>query len=380
MLSAVARTSMRARVNAQLVRGGGHHHIPSPNGMNLPFDTQKKSFKYIYWGSKGNEPEEAPEFEEDEIAVETQVLGAEPVKSPVPEPEKEAEEAGGKDEAKAMVSRLNENSGAKKWLGFSGWLNTEGAVFKDMKAGSPHYVGGKYPFPLNPFFRPRPPVSDKIKEAIYSNYLEDPVQVTPRFLADKYGISIKRVEAIIKLKAIEHHQIAHKEIVPQVNLTKGMESMLGVNPNNVSKERALVEITSVSGPRFQAVPEGESFKAVEAAEVLGRQPYQQIVDRLAASKPFTVDYEGLDEQFAPRPQRKLSKSEQAKLDNIGSAKDEVVEKNEALTSQRWKFVFTDIGKNKDMKDRFVLIREKDGTLKKANRDYKLKRYGQLWFH
>ncbi|KAJ2454810.1 hypothetical protein EV183_001229 [Coemansia sp. RSA 2336] len=51
MLSAVARTSMRARVNAQLLRGGGHHHIPSPNGMNLPFDTQKKGFKYIYWGS-----------------------------------------------------------------------------------------------------------------------------------------------------------------------------------------------------------------------------------------------------------------------------------------------------------------------------------------
>ncbi|KAJ2359226.1 hypothetical protein GGF43_000248 [Coemansia sp. RSA 2618] len=50
MLSAVARTSMRTRATAQILRGGGHH-VPSPNGMNLPFDTQKKGFKFIYWGS-----------------------------------------------------------------------------------------------------------------------------------------------------------------------------------------------------------------------------------------------------------------------------------------------------------------------------------------
>ncbi|KAJ2850358.1 hypothetical protein IWW36_001975 [Coemansia brasiliensis] len=359
---------------SSMARGISTSRMLAKNGNSKPSASENK------------ENDETQEFEEEEIAVETQVLGAEPVKSLMPEPEKEEgdsvdKEVSGKDEAKEMVNRLNESSGGdKKWLGFNGWLKTEGAAFKDMRAGNVNYVGVKYPFPLNPFFRPRPPVSDSIKEAIYSNYLKDPVKVTPRFLADKYGISIKRVEAIIKLKAIEHHQIAHKEIVPQVNLTKGMESMLGVNSKHTSKEKAIVEITSVSGPRFQAVPEGETFKAVEAAEVLGRQPYQQIVDRLAASKPFTVDYEGLDEEFAPRPQKKLSMAEQSKLDNIGSAKDEVVEKNDALTSQRWKFVFTDIGKNKDMKDRFVLIREKDGTLKKANRDYKLKRYGQLWFH
>ncbi|KAJ2483113.1 hypothetical protein IWW56_000633 [Coemansia sp. RSA 2131] len=50
MLSAVARTSMRSRATARILRSA-HHDIPSPNGMNMPFDTQKKSFKYIYWGS-----------------------------------------------------------------------------------------------------------------------------------------------------------------------------------------------------------------------------------------------------------------------------------------------------------------------------------------
>ncbi|KAJ2158133.1 hypothetical protein GGF46_004005 [Coemansia sp. RSA 552] len=52
MLSAVARTSMRSRAAARLMRGD-HHHPPSPSGFNLPFDPKAKSFKYIYWGSCG---------------------------------------------------------------------------------------------------------------------------------------------------------------------------------------------------------------------------------------------------------------------------------------------------------------------------------------
>ncbi|KAJ2437348.1 hypothetical protein GGF42_008660 [Coemansia sp. RSA 2424] len=50
MISAVARTSMRTRAVARVLRSGDHHNT-SPNGMHLPFDTQKKGFKYLYWGS-----------------------------------------------------------------------------------------------------------------------------------------------------------------------------------------------------------------------------------------------------------------------------------------------------------------------------------------
>ncbi|KAJ2375413.1 hypothetical protein IW150_002561 [Coemansia sp. RSA 2607] len=49
MISAVARTSMRSRSVNRVLRSGDHY--PSPNGMHFPFDTQKKGFKYLYWGS-----------------------------------------------------------------------------------------------------------------------------------------------------------------------------------------------------------------------------------------------------------------------------------------------------------------------------------------
>ncbi|KAJ2614899.1 hypothetical protein H4S08_001501 [Coemansia sp. RSA 1365] len=267
-------------------------------------------------------------------------------------------------------------------LGFKQWLETEGEKFKKAIPHSVNYLEkGRKPFPLNPAFRPRAPLTDKIKEAIYKKYLNDPLLNTPRVLGDNYKVSIKRIEAIIKLKAIEYHMIEHEGFKPQKKFTYGMESIMGVQKGeNVLKEILVPNITRVSNPRFYAVPEGTTFSEEDAADILGRKPYQEILDRLGASKPFTVDYEGLDPKFAPRPKKKLSNAERKKLDSLGSEDDQIIGVSDVLTSRRWKFVFTDISKNSDMKDRFVLIREKDGTLKKANRDYKLKRYGLLWYH
>ncbi|PVU91459.1 hypothetical protein BB559_004124 [Furculomyces boomerangus] len=46
MISSVLRSSLKTRVRTQLVRSG--HDFPSPNGQNLPFDTQKGRFKTLY--------------------------------------------------------------------------------------------------------------------------------------------------------------------------------------------------------------------------------------------------------------------------------------------------------------------------------------------
>ncbi|KAI8325417.1 hypothetical protein GQ54DRAFT_295456 [Martensiomyces pterosporus] len=264
-------------------------------------------------------------------------------------------------------------------MGYKRWLRLQGGAFKSVQPGKTNYVGGRdIPFPLNPAFRPRAPVSDATREAIYKDYLADPLSNTPRVLGEKYGISIRRVEAILKLKAIEHHMVEYEQGVSQKKLTAGMESMLGVASTRAVKERLVQEVTRVSGPRFHAVPEGTPFTAADAAEILGRKPYQQIMDRMTASKPYIIDYEGLDPRFAPRPEKKLSKSEVARQESLGAAEEQVVAKDETLGSRRWKFVFTDIGKGLEMKDRDVLIRDQDGTLKKAGREYKLKRYGQIW--
>ncbi|KAJ1943169.1 hypothetical protein FBU59_002993 [Linderina macrospora] len=270
--------------------------------------------------------------------------------------------------------RLGRNTGYKQWL------RSEGGKYKKVMGGKTNWVGGTMPFPLNPMFRPSAPLPDTIKEQIYQDYRDNALANTPRVLGEKYQVSIKRIEAILKLKAIEHQMISYKQGVAQKNLTAGMESMLGVGSGKKLREGLITEMPRVSGPRFHAVPEGKPFSAADAADVLGRKPYQHIIDRLAASKPYVIEYDGLDEEFAPRPQRKLSKREADKLQSLGHAEDQIIAKDEVLASRRWKFVFTDVGKGLEMKDREVLIREKDGTLKKAGREYKLKRYGKVWSH
>ncbi|KAJ2742277.1 hypothetical protein GGI20_004596 [Coemansia sp. BCRC 34301] len=266
--------------------------------------------------------------------------------------------------------------------GYIGWVLTQSKPYKTMKPGRTNYINGlNRPFPLNPAFRPRMPLSDAKKEDIYKDYLSDPVRNTPRILGSKYFISIKRVEAILKLKAIEHHMVHNDQIVAQKSLTAGMESILGMSKDSIGvTERLVAMVPRVSTPRFHAVPEEKEFTATDAAEVLGRKPYQHILDRLAASKPYVVDYAGLDPQFAPQPTIKPSKSEAARLESLGPAEEQVLSKEESLASRRWKFVFTDIGKQASMSDRQVLIRDNDGTLKRAGREYKLKRYGQVWKH
>ncbi|KAJ2415627.1 hypothetical protein GGI10_001569 [Coemansia sp. RSA 2530] len=398
MISAVARTSMRTRAVGRVLRSDGHHNT-SPNGMHLPFDTQKKGFKYIYWGScaffsalpvigEGKKTDRANATKGQRTAAATEGdSGAKATEVPVDEADEAVIQQGSLLTAEAIdtpdTSDEKPMKGGKVTSrGYLGWVLTQSKPYKTMKPGRTNFINGSNrPFPLNPAFRPRMPLPDAKKEEIYKDYLSDPVKNTPRILGAKYHISIKRVEAIIKLKAIEHHMVNAGEIVAQKSLTAGMESILGISKDSATvTEKLLSEVHRVGAPRFHAVPEEEEFTAVDAAEVLGRKPYQLIVDRLTASKPFVVDYEGLDPKFAPRPVVKLSKSETAKLESLGPAEEQVLDKDETLASRRWKFVFTDIGKSDSMADRKVLIRDKDGTLKLAGREYKLKRYGQVWKH
>ena len=63
---------------------------------------------------------------------------------------------------------------------------------------------------MNPLFKPQPPVSDTVREEIYRLFIVD--RLTPRNIAVKHGISIKRTEAILKLKHEE------KKLVKKVNI------------------------------------------------------------------------------------------------------------------------------------------------------------------
>lgn len=56
---------------------------------------------------------------------------------------------------------------------------------------------------MNPSFSPPPPVSNALKTKIYLEHLFDPEKNNIRVLSARHSVSIKRVDAIIRLKRLE---------------------------------------------------------------------------------------------------------------------------------------------------------------------------------
>lgn len=59
------------------------------------------------------------------------------------------------------------------------------------------------PFPLNPSFKPPTPLSDELRTRLYRAYMSNPKLNSVRALAARHNISIKRVDAILRLKGME---------------------------------------------------------------------------------------------------------------------------------------------------------------------------------
>lgn len=60
---------------------------------------------------------------------------------------------------------------------------------------------------LSSWFVPPVPVGDATREEIYQTYRAAPQEWTPRKLAEKFQLSVLRVEAILRLKHLEKRQV-----------------------------------------------------------------------------------------------------------------------------------------------------------------------------
>ncbi|KAG8836080.1 hypothetical protein FRC17_010013 [Serendipita sp. 399] len=106
-----------------------------------------------------------------------------------------------------------------------GWLQTAGAVFRRPKEDGPNWLGGTVPFPMNPSFKPPPPISDKIRTQIFNLYVNG--TSNEQQLSAKFGLSPSRIKAILRLKKLEQ-------------LWADMERYLGVQTSS-HKSRELAE-------------------------------------------------------------------------------------------------------------------------------------------
>lgn len=91
------------------------------------------------------------------------------------------------------------------------------------KSGLP--CANRQPFPLNRYFKPDPPLANETRDRIFREYLEDPGKNTPRTLAVSYGLSIARINAILRLKSLERKLVMGGKPV-QTDLAAKMDTLL----------------------------------------------------------------------------------------------------------------------------------------------------------
>jgi hypothetical protein len=226
------------------------------------------------------------------------------------------------------------------------WLVTEGEKFRNAILGQTNYVGGRIPFPLNPTFRPNPPLTDATRRAIFAQWQRDPTYWTPRQLSQSYGISIKRVEAILKLKALEARMVADGFVV-QTDYVKGMEQMLVAQSKPIIRENVREMIPSVGKPRYVAIDEDSTFTAEDAARYLNRLPFEEIQKRIENADDW--------------PQLPFHS------ERVETEKPEILAQHPKLGNKRWAFMITDVNEKLEPKKREVLVRERDGVLRKATK-------------
>ncbi|KAJ7216789.1 eukaryotic mitochondrial regulator protein-domain-containing protein [Mycena haematopus] len=87
--------------------------------------------------------------------------------------------------------------------------------------------GDTTPFPMNKSFKPPIPISDAARSRIYADYMADPETNSIRALSQRYHLSLKRVEAILRLKGLEAAYVKDNKPL-QTGFLWGMEMLLGV--------------------------------------------------------------------------------------------------------------------------------------------------------
>ncbi|KIK30083.1 hypothetical protein PISMIDRAFT_87788 [Pisolithus microcarpus 441] len=122
------------------------------------------------------------------------------------------------------VTQTREGEYKPKSSTFWQWLEGVGPNFRDPKPRN--WLGGDVPFPLNPSFKPPTPLSDALRTQLYQSYMRDPETNSVRALSSRHSISIKRVDAILRLKGLEEAWKKRKPL--QTGFTRGMEWLLAV--------------------------------------------------------------------------------------------------------------------------------------------------------
>ncbi|KAF4611978.1 hypothetical protein D9613_004120 [Agrocybe pediades] len=83
------------------------------------------------------------------------------------------------------------------------FLEKIGNKYKFTNSKPRNWLSPNAPFPMNPSFKPPPPISNTQKTWMFDKFFGDPLKHSPRKLAGSLNMSLKRVDAILRLKGLE---------------------------------------------------------------------------------------------------------------------------------------------------------------------------------
>ncbi|WFD00628.1 hypothetical protein MYAM1_003379 [Malassezia yamatoensis] len=147
---------------------------------------------------------------------------------------------------------------------FKEWVKQDGEQYRyPTTQKGPHWIAST-PFPLNPAFRPPPPVHQSIRDDMWRLHTESPTQWTVRSLSEKFRVSLAKAEAILRLKALEQEYVEKptnfQNIPLQTELQRNMEQLLGSRPSYAVDPQQMPE-TKTHSPR--GAPYEEYDEAVQ---------------------------------------------------------------------------------------------------------------------
>lgn len=93
------------------------------------------------------------------------------------------------------------------------WIAGQGKAYETAPTGKGPFWIASTPFPLNPTFNPSPPLSQQVRNLMWTLHSQDPETNSVRALSGRFGTAMERVTAVLRLKALEreHVQLVSKE-------------------------------------------------------------------------------------------------------------------------------------------------------------------------
>lgn len=211
------------------------------------------------------------------------------------------------------------------------------------------------PFPINPYFRSQPVLSEELREAIYQRVKKDGATVS--LASVEFGVSNERVGAVVRLKQMEKEWIAKGKTLA-TPYSKAVLSMLPTTPHVDSSDpknkgkrpithepiNDLIVHPATRQQLFVPVAESRRFTRVDAGKAFDndlmpadlRIPHPELVQaerELESGLSFDERRKLAEERFEAEAAKKAA--EQRK-------KEEELRSLKVIPQRRWDFVFKDV--------------------------------------